>query len=141
MSRSASPKLAQTQDVARQLFTLAITPEQLDDLDRRLRASRFPDTLAADSWDVGTSVNFLARLLDYWRNQFDWRLHEQRINRLPPFLAEIDGDQIHFLHQRGIGPKPMPLIITYGWPGSFLEMERLLPAPDRSCEIRGALHT
>ncbi|EJN34695.1 putative hydrolase or acyltransferase of alpha/beta superfamily [Pseudomonas sp. GM78] len=107
-------------------FTLAITPEQLDDLDRRLRASRFPDTLAADSWDDGTSANFLARLLDYWRNQFDWRIHEQRINRLPQFMAEIDGEQIHFLHQRGIGPKAMPLIITHGWPGSFLEMERLL---------------
>ena len=107
-------------------FTLAITPEQLDDLDRRLRASRFPDTLAADSWDDGTSANFLARLLNYWRNQFDWRVHEQRINRLPQFLAEIDGEQIHFLHQQGIGPNTMPLIITHGWPGSFLEMERLL---------------
>lgn len=107
-------------------FTLAITTEQLDDLDRRLRASRLPDTLAAESWEDGTAVNFLARLLDYWSNQFDWRIHEQRINQLPQFMAEIDGEAIHFLHQRGIGPKPMPLIITHGWPGSFLEMERLL---------------
>ena len=107
-------------------FTLAITTEQLDDLDRRLRFSRLPDTLAAESWEDGTAVNFLARLLDYWSNQFDWRIHEQRINQLPQFMAEIDGEAIHFLHQRGIGPKPMPLIITHGWPGSFLEMERLL---------------
>ncbi|WP_110951268.1 epoxide hydrolase family protein [Pseudomonas bohemica] len=108
-------------------FTLAITHEQLDDLHRRLDASRLPDTLATDSWEDGTATGFVQRLLGYWKNQFDWRDQERRINQLPQFMADIDGQAIHFLHQRGVGPKPMPLIITHGWPGSFLEMERLLP--------------
>ena len=108
-------------------FKLAITTGQLDDLHRRVCASVLPDTLAPGSWDDGTDTVFLQRLLDYWRNQFDWRNQERRINKLPQFLADIDGQTIHFLHQRGIGPKPVPLIITHGWPGSFLEMERLLP--------------
>jgi pimeloyl-ACP methyl ester carboxylesterase len=108
-------------------FQLAVSTEQLDDLHRRLLASRLPDTLASDSWDDGTDSLFLQRLLDHWSNGFDWRSQERRINRMPQFLAEIDGQTIHFVHQRGVGPKPLPLIITHGWPGSFLEMERLLP--------------
>lgn len=108
-------------------FKLAVSTEQLDDLHRRLRASRLPDTLASDSWDDGTDSLFLQRLLDHWSIGFDWRSQERRINRIPQFLTEIDGQTIHFVHQRGIGAKPMPLIITHGWPGSFLEMERLLP--------------
>lgn len=108
-------------------FTLAISTEQLDDLQRRLRASRLPDTLAPGSWEDGADTIFLQRLLEYWSTRFDWRSQERRINQLPQFLTEIDGQTIHFLHQRGVGPKPMPLILTHGWPGSFLEMERLLP--------------
>jgi pimeloyl-ACP methyl ester carboxylesterase len=108
-------------------FKLEISAEQLDDLHRRVRSSRLPNTLAPGRWDDGTDTIFLERLLDYWCNHFDWRSQEQRINRMPQFLADIDGQTIHFVHQRGIGPRPMPLIVTHGWPGSFLEMERLLP--------------
>ena len=108
-------------------FTLSVPSEQLDDLHRRLLATRLPDTLASDSWNDGTATVFLQRLLSYWTDEFDWRAQEQRINQLPQFMAEIDGQAIHFVHQRGVGPRPMPLILTHGWPGSFLEMEHILP--------------
>jgi pimeloyl-ACP methyl ester carboxylesterase len=66
-------------------------------------------------------------VLAHWSNGFDWRAHEARLNRLPQYRARIGGDAIHFVHQPGTGPAPMPLILTHGWPGSFLEMERLIP--------------
>lgn len=108
-------------------FKLEVSTGQLDDLHRRLRTSIQPDSLIPGRWDDGTDTLFLHRLLDYWSNHFDWRRQASRINRMPQFLADIDGQTLHFVHQRGIGPKPMPLILTHGWPGSFLEMERLLP--------------
>jgi pimeloyl-ACP methyl ester carboxylesterase len=108
-------------------FTLTITDAQLDDLHLRLRHARLPGSLMPDSWEDGASEAFVRRLVEYWRDQFDWRHQERRINQLPQFMTEVDGQGIHFVHQRGIGPKPMPLVITHGWPGSFLEMERLLP--------------
>lgn len=108
-------------------YTLAVSDAQLNDLQQRLRHSRFPDALKPDSWEEGSNPAFLQRLHEHWCNHFDWRAHEQRINRLPQFMAQVDGQAIHFLHQRGKGPKPMPLVITHGWPGSFLEMEQLLP--------------
>jgi pimeloyl-ACP methyl ester carboxylesterase len=108
-------------------FTLAITAAQLDDLHQRLRQARLPGSLMPDSWEDGTSEAFVQRLVEYWRDHFDWRSQERRINQLPQFMTEVDGQGIHFVHQRGVGPKPMPLVITHGWPGSFLEMERILP--------------
>ncbi|WP_285426612.1 epoxide hydrolase family protein [Pseudomonas sp. efr-133-TYG-103a] len=108
-------------------FTLAVPSEQLEDLQRRLRSVRLPEGLDPHSWDDGTATAFVQRLLNHWRERFDWRSVERRINQLPQFIADIDGQPIHFVHQRGNGPKPMPLIITHGWPGSFLELERLMP--------------
>ena len=108
-------------------FTLAVTDVQLGDLHQRLRNTRLPDSLKPSSWEDGVSAGFMKHLLDYWCTHFDWRAQEQRINRLPQFLTEVAGQTIHFVHQRGVGPRPMPLVITHGWPGSFLEMEGLLP--------------
>ena len=69
----------------------------------------------------------MRHLADYWLNQFDWRMQERRLNRLPHFKTTIEDQDIHFVHQRGVGPAPMPIVITHGWPGSFVEMERLIP--------------
>jgi pimeloyl-ACP methyl ester carboxylesterase len=80
-----------------------------------------------ESWDEGASLSFMRRLADHWLNRFDWRLQERRLNRLPQFMATIDDQAVHFVHQRGVGPSPMPIVITHGWPGSFVEMERLIP--------------
>lgn len=70
---------------------------------------------------------YLKSLVDYWLNGFDWRAQESRLNRLTQFKARVDGLDIHFVHEKGRGPSPKPLILTHGWPGSFLEFETLIP--------------
>ncbi|WLE63488.1 epoxide hydrolase [Burkholderia plantarii] len=110
-----------------QAFTIDIPQAQLDDLRRRLHATRLPAALDADHWDDGASLAFMRRLADHWLHRFDWRAQEARLNRLPHFLANIDGLDIHFIHQRGTGPAPLPLVLTHGWPGSFVEMEHVIP--------------
>lgn len=108
-------------------FQVQIPEGDLTLLQEKLRSTRLPATLAADTWDDGTSVAFMSRLLEYWKSGYDWRAVERRINALPQFHTDLDGLDIHFVHARGNGPAPLPLILTHGWPGSFLEMERILP--------------
>src|SRR3546814_16868475 len=69
----------------------------------------------------------MQRFADYWLNQYDWRQQEAALNRLQHYTTDIDGHTIHFVHQEGVGPAPMPLVLTHGWPGSFIEMVRILP--------------
>ncbi len=110
------------------LFTPHIQQAALDDLRARLLSVRWPASLDCESWDDGASVSFMRRLVDYWLYRFDWRAQESNINRLPHAMATVDDDSnIHFIHQRGRGPSPLPLIVTHGWPGSFIEMEAILP--------------
>jgi len=108
-------------------FRIDIGNHDLDDLKRRLASTRWPVALSDDGWDDGTSLAFVRELADYWRDRFDWRAQEARLNRLPHYRAEIDDLSVHFIHQRGEGPAPLPLILTHGWPGSFLEMEGVIP--------------
>jgi pimeloyl-ACP methyl ester carboxylesterase len=108
-------------------FTIRIPDEAIADLHRRLRAIRWPTCLDDASWDDGASLSFLQRLADHWWDRFDWRVHERRLNRLPQYLMNVGGMDIHFVHQPGVGPAPLPLVLTHGWPGSFIEMERIIP--------------
>jgi pimeloyl-ACP methyl ester carboxylesterase len=108
-------------------FTIAIGDDLIEDLGRRLQAIRWPESIEGIGWDEGTDRGCLQRLAEYWRSRFDWRVHEARLNALPQFVAELDGLRIHFVHQRGRGPSPFPLVITHGWPGSFVEMEKIIP--------------
>ena len=108
-------------------FKIAVSDAQLEDLARRLRDARWPNATLGADWDDGTEPGFLRRLTDYWRTQFDWRAQEARLNELPQFIAEVGGTDIHFVHRRGAGPDAFPLILTHGWPGSFAEMEQIIP--------------
>jgi len=78
-------------------------------------------------WNDGTDLQFLQRFTEYWLNGFDWRAQEKRLNGLPQFMVTVDGQEVHFVHQQGSGPTPLPLILTHGWPGSFAEMEQVIP--------------
>ncbi|SAK47581.1 multidrug MFS transporter [Caballeronia fortuita] len=109
------------------LLEIHVPDSQIDDLKQRLRNTRFPASRDAQQWDDGASLAFVRRLTDYWHSEFDWRAQEARLNRLPNYQATIGGYDIHFVHQKGKGPAPMPLVMTHGWPGSFIEMERVLP--------------
>jgi len=108
-------------------FAIAISDEQLEDLGLRLRLTRWPDAIEGMGCEDGTDRAFLQGLAGYWQTGFDWRAQEARLNALPQFIAELDGINIHFVHQRGTGPAPFPLVITHGWPGSFVEMEQIIP--------------
>ena len=108
-------------------FTINIADAVIADLKRRLVATRWPDELENTGWELGSSLGYMKSLADYWLNVYDWRRHEAVLNELPQYRVALDGLRIHFVHARGKGPKPLPLIITHGWPGSFVEMVRLIP--------------
>jgi len=108
-------------------FSIQIPEETLSDLKSRLFQTRWPDSIAGSDWTYGASLNYLKEIVDYWAQKFDWRAQEQEINKFDHFLAEVEGSTIHFIHQRGRGPKPVPLVLTHGWPGSFVEMLKVVP--------------
>ncbi|MCW3475732.1 epoxide hydrolase family protein [Limobrevibacterium gyesilva] len=108
-------------------FEIRIPAAELEDLKARLARTRWPDEVNDADWSYGTRLDFLHRLVGYWQDGFDWRAQEARLNALPQFIADIDGLPIHFVHARGAGPRPFPLVITHGWPGSFAEMEDIVP--------------
>ena len=108
-------------------FRIEIAEEVLEDLRTRLRNTRWPTSLDESSWADGASLSFLRRLREHWLHHFDWHAQEARLNRLPHYMARIDGHDVHFIHRKGVGKAALPLILTHGWPGSFVEMERLIP--------------
>jgi len=102
-------------------FRIAIPDAQLDDLHDRLGRTRFPAPLPGDGWDTGVPVSYLKELVTHWDRAYDWRAAETELNQLPQFTTEIDGTTIHFLHLRSAEPDALPLLLTHGWPGSFVE--------------------
>ncbi|RZK02182.1 MAG: epoxide hydrolase [Novosphingobium sp.] len=107
-------------------FTLAIPQDQLDDLHRRLDNTRWPEAETVDDWSQGTPLAVLQDLTAYWREHYDWRACEARLNGLGQFVTEIDGLDIHVLHVRSPEPAATPLIMTHGWPGSVIEFQRVI---------------
>ena len=113
--------------MAAESFTINIPDSVLDDLKARLERTRWPDELPGTEWDYGTNMTYLKELVEYWKTSFDWRAQERFINSFSHFKADIDGLGIHFIHEKGKGPNPIPLIITHGWPGTFFEMHKVIP--------------
>jgi len=110
-----------------QPFTSFIAKEIIDDLKSRIKNTRWPDEIINSDWNFGANLSYVKNLTDYWLHHLDWRKIEDEINAWPNFIAEIDGCQIHFLHIKSNAKKSIPLIITHGWPGSFLEMMKIIP--------------
>ena len=108
-------------------FCIAIPEPTLDDLRERIARTRWPDAISGSGWDYGTNLDYLRELLAYWRNGFDWRAQERKLNSLPHFIADVDGLDLHFVHERGRGPDPTPLLVLHGWPSTFFEMSKLVP--------------
>ncbi len=108
-------------------FTIKVADEVLADLRARLARVRWPDEAPDAAWRYGTSVAYMQELVEYWRTRYDWRAHESRLNTLRQFTVELDGIDLHFIHEPGVGPAPMPLLLSHGWPGSIVEFERILP--------------
>ena len=108
-------------------YQLAVPDGVLDDLRQRLARTRLPDEPPLAPWSTGTSVAYLRQLLDYWREGFDWRAHEAKLNAFPQFTVPLAGIDLHFIHEAGRGPQPVPLLLSHGWPGSVWEFNRLIP--------------
>jgi pimeloyl-ACP methyl ester carboxylesterase len=108
-------------------FQIHVSDSVLEDLAFRLSRTRWPDELADAGWEFGANLGYMRSLVDYWRNGYDWRQHEAALNELPQFRTRIDGTDVHFVHMRTKASSALPLIITHGWPGSFIEMMKLIP--------------
>lgn len=101
------------------VFKIAVPEAQLADLKYRLQHTRWPDEPADAGWAMGTNLHYLKRLTDYWINEYDWRRAEASLNALANFKVNIDGIDLHFIHQRSKNPKATPLLLLHGWPDSF----------------------
>ncbi len=108
-------------------FRLHVPDSALADLRERLARTRFPDEPPLKAWSTGTSLAYMRELVGYWKDQFDWRREEAELNRLRQFTVPIGGIDLHFIHEPGRGPNPIPLLLTHGWPGSIVEFRRLVP--------------
>jgi len=117
-------------------FQISISDAALADLAERLQRTRLPDQLSnqqanqqADSdWAYGTDMAWLKNLLDYWREDFDWRAQEASLNRFDQYVTQIDGVDMHFIHQRSPHAQARPLLLTHGWPGSIVEFRHIIDA-------------
>lgn len=112
-------------------FQIAIPDHDIDDLRQRIRASRWAPATPSPAWQQGADPAWLRELADYWATHFDWRAAERKLNQQPQFIADVDGQRVHFVHRRGNGLSPYPLVVTHGWPGSFFEFHLLL---DQLCD-------
>jgi pimeloyl-ACP methyl ester carboxylesterase len=107
-------------------FRIQVPNAILTDLKRRLSSTRFADELADVGWDYGTNLAYLESLVRYWREKYDWRAHERRLNAFDQFKVNIDGIDVHVLHQRSKSPGAMPLLLLNGWPSSIVEYEKAI---------------
>jgi pimeloyl-ACP methyl ester carboxylesterase len=107
-------------------FTLAVPQAELDDLRRRLGATRWPERETVTDWSQGAPLQAVKALCAYWRDHYDWRRCEARLNAFGQFKTEIDGLGIHFLHVPSPHPNALPLLITHGWPGSVIEFLKVI---------------
>ena len=108
-------------------FEISVDQSVLDDLQVRLTHTRWPDEIPGAEWDYGSNLDYIKELVEYWRTDFDWRAQEKKLNAFHHFKSEVEGLDIHFIHERGTGPNPIPLVITHGWPSTFFEMTKIIP--------------
>ena len=109
-------------------FTLRVADGVLDDLRERLARTRWPDEARDQQpWLAGTSVDYMKNLVEHWRTGFDWRAQEAELNCFQQFTVPLAGIDVHFIHEQGKGPNPLPLLLSHGWPGSVFEFRRLIP--------------
>ena len=108
-------------------FKIQVSEAELTDLRERLARTRFPDEVPDSGWEYGTNLAYLKELVEYWRTKYDWRKHEAELNRFAQFKVNIDGLDIHYIHEPGRGPNPKPLLLSHGWPGSVAEFTQIVP--------------
>ena len=121
--------------MALQPFSLPFSQSALDDLRERLRRTRWPDQIPGSAWEYGFDRAFLQDVCEYWVSSFDWKAQLEKLAVLSHYRFTARGLGIHFIHVRGQGTAPTPLVLTHGWPGSFLEMLRIIPLLTDSFDV------
>jgi pimeloyl-ACP methyl ester carboxylesterase len=107
-------------------FTISVPEATLTDLRERLKKTRWPQDFANANWEYGTNSAYLKEIVDYWINQYDWRKHEREMNTFSHYKTTIEGMPIHFIHEPGKGPKPIPIILSHGWPWTFWDLNKVI---------------
>jgi pimeloyl-ACP methyl ester carboxylesterase len=108
-------------------YRIGVGEDVLADLRERLRRTRWPDDPTGEPWAQGTDPAYLRRLVGYWADRYDWRAAERRLNGFTQFRTDLDGATVHFVHERAAGGGGIPLILTHGWPSSYVEYLSLVP--------------
>lgn len=108
-------------------FYIPYSEADVLDLRDRLRRTRWPDEIAGAMWEYGTNLSYMKEICQYWKDEFDWKKQIEKLSAFCHYRYKSRDLGIHFIRVTGKGPKPMPLILTHGWPGSFLEMEKVVP--------------
>ncbi|HEY3256205.1 MAG TPA: epoxide hydrolase, partial [Polyangiaceae bacterium] len=108
-------------------FKIHVSDEALADLRARLARVRWPDEPPLAPWSTGASVDYMKGLVEYWREGFDWRAQEAKLNVFRQFTVPLAGIDVHFIHEPGKGPSPIPLLLSHGWPGSVFEFHKIIP--------------
>jgi hypothetical protein len=108
-------------------FRIDVPQSTLDDLKRRLTATRWPEQPEGAGWGLGTDLGFMRLMTERWLNHYDWRVQEAALNAHPQFKADVDGTEIHFVHVRGKGKNPTPLLLIHAFPDSFYRFHKVIP--------------
>jgi hypothetical protein len=103
--------------VALEPFSIPFSQRAFDDLRDRLDRTRWPDEIPDSGWEYGFDLRFLQEICDYWRERFDWKAQVEQLSAFHHYQYVSDDIGVHFIHERGKGPDPIPLILTHGWPG------------------------
>lgn len=109
-------------------YVIATAQADIDDLNRRLDATRFPEAETPDDWSQGVPLDYARELVAYWREDYDWRSREAYFNQFPQFQTTIDDLDVHFIHVQSPHAQAVPLLITHGWPGSVVEFHKVISA-------------
>lgn len=125
-------------------FRIEASDADLEDLRRRLLATRWPNAEVVDDWSQGIPLSYTRELCTYWAQEYDWRTREAHLNSFPQFRTEIDGLGIHFIHVRSKHENALPLVMTHGWPGSIVEFHKVIgPLSDPEAhggDVKDAFH-
>ncbi|OMF59197.1 multidrug MFS transporter [Paenibacillus rhizosphaerae] len=116
-------------------FKINVPQSDLEDLKMRLDHTRWPDEAAGEGWNMGADLGYMKELIDYWRTQYDWRIHEAKLNALPQYKTVIEDTTLHFVQVRSENPNAVPLLLVHGWPDSFYRFHKMIPLLSDSFDL------
>lgn len=108
-------------------ITIHVADAVIEDLQYRLRNTRWPDEIANSNWDYGTNMAYLKELVSYWQSDFNWREQEAWLNSFKHYKTDVDGIAIHYIHEKSEDEDAIPLLLLHGWPSSFIQMLNIIP--------------